>query len=40
VKEKSPKIVGKGQKAQLDSSSLFKFTKGEVEVENINRMMQ
>jgi len=36
VKEKSPKAVGKGS---VDSLSLFKFTKGEIEAENIIRIV-
>jgi len=40
VKEKSSKIVGKEKKASMGSSSLFKFTKVEVEVENIIQLEQ
>ena len=32
--------MGKKKKGSMDSSSLFKFTKGEVEAENIIRMAQ
>jgi len=40
VKEQSPKTVGTRTKGSMCSSSLFKFTEGEAEAENIIKIAQ